>query len=567
MRPCHLAVAVLVAAASTLAASPSRAQSTAPGFALDRFNPSERGSEWFALDSLDIRGHVRPAIGLVGELAYNPLVIYNADGSTRDVPVQYQLVLHPGASLVLWDRLRVGFDLPIAAYQAGSTGSVSGVAYPGDGSAGIGDLRLGADVRLLGQYGDVFRLAAGAQLFVPIGSQSGYLSDGSVRVIIPRVQAAGDIDIFSYAANLGFNYRSDTANFGGTGLGSEFVFGVSAGVHALDRKLLLGPELYGSTVVTSGTAFQTANTPVELLIGGHYLIANAWRAGLGVAPGLTRGLGEPAVRVLASIEWAPQPEPPPPADRDHDGIPDDEDACPDVPGVKTDDPKTSGCPPPPADRDKDGIPDADDACPDVPGVKTDDPKTNGCPPDRDKDGIPDAEDACPDVPGIKTDDPKTNGCPSDRDKDGIPDSQDACPDTPGPKNADPKKNGCPEAAIVGKQIVILEQVKFATGSAKILPASDTVLNAVLQVLTNHPEIKHLSIEGHTDNVGAAAMNKSLSGRRAASVVAWLVAHGVDKSRLSSVGFGLEKPIDTNDTDVGRQNNRRVEFHIGDNASK
>jgi outer membrane protein OmpA-like peptidoglycan-associated protein len=245
-----------------------------------------------------------------------------------------------------------------------------------------------------------------------------------------------------------------------------------------------------------------------------------------------------------------------------------------VPGVHTDDPSTNGCPPPeppppPADRDHDGVPDDVDACPDVAGVKTDDPKTNGCPPDRDHDGILDADDACPDVPGVKTSDPKTNGCPPDpdRDKDGIPNEQDACPDTPGPKNADPKKNGCPEAAIVGKQIVILEQVRFATGSAKILPASDTVLNAVLTVLTQHAEIKRLRIEGHTDNVGSAAMNKALSGKRAAAVVAWLVKHGVDTSRLSSEGFGLERPINTNDTSEGRQNNRRVEFHIDDAASQ
>jgi len=204
----------------------------------------------------------------------------------------------------------------------------------------------------------------------------------------------------------------------------------------------------------------------------------------------------------------------------------------------------------------------------VPGVKTDDPKTNGCPPDRDHDGIPDADDACPDVPGVKTEDPKTNGCPPDpdRDKDGIPNEQDACPDTPGPKNADPKKNGCPAAAVVGKRIVILDQVKFATGSAMILPASDAILTAVLGVLTSHSEIKHLSIEGHTDNVGAAAMNKKLSGQRAASVVGWLVKHGVDPARLSSAGFGMERPIETNDTAAGRQNNRRVEFHIDDGAS-
>jgi outer membrane protein OmpA-like peptidoglycan-associated protein len=213
--------------------------------------------------------------------------------------------------------------------------------------------------------------------------------------------------------------------------------------------------------------------------------------------------------------------------------------------------------------------DADDACPDVPGVKTQDPKTNGCPSDRDNDGILDADDACPDTPGLKTDDPKTNGCPPDpdRDKDGIVNEQDACPDTPGPRTADPTKNGCPAAAVVGKRIVILEQVKFATGSAKILPASDTVLNAVLQVLQGHTEIKHLRIEGHTDNVGAAAMNKTLSADRAAAVVTWLAKHGIDKARLSSEGFGMSRPLDTNGTADGRKNNRRVEFHIEDDAAK
>ena len=95
--------------------------------------------------------------------------------------------------------------------------------------------------------------------------------------------------------------------------------------------------------------------------------------------------------------------PPSPADRDKDGMLDADDACPDVPGVKTNDPKTNGCPPSPPDRDKDGVLDADDACPDVPGVKTDDPRPTAAPPppDRDKDGILDNEDACPDVPGTE----------------------------------------------------------------------------------------------------------------------------------------------------------------------
>jgi outer membrane protein OmpA-like peptidoglycan-associated protein len=399
------------------------------------------------------------------------------------------------------------------------------------------------------------------------------MSDGSVRVL-PRLQAAGDVGWFSYAASAGFAYRGLDETFGGTGLGSEVVFGASAGVHLVDRRLLMGPELYGSTVVTNGSAFVPAKTPLEILFGGHFLVEPAWRVGLGVAPGLTRGFGEPIIRALASIEWTPQPPPPAPLDRDGDGIPDARDACPDQPGLPSEDPSKNGCPkppppppPPPPDRDQDGVVDAEDACPDVAGVKTDDPKTNGCPPDRDHDGIVDAEDACPDVAGVKTDDPKTNGCPPDpdRDKDGVPNEEDACPDAPGPKNADPKKNGCPAAAVVGKRIVIVDQVKFATGSAKLLPASDKVLGAVLEVLQQHPEIAHLRVEGHTDDVGAAAMNQDLSTRRAAAVVAWLVAHGVDPKRMSSAGYGMDRPIDSNKTPEGRQNNRRVEFHIEDDA--
>jgi outer membrane protein OmpA-like peptidoglycan-associated protein len=71
----------------------------------------------------------------------------------------------------------------------------------------------------------------------------------------------------------------------------------------------------------------------------------------------------------------------------------------------------------------------------------------------------------------------------------------------------------------------------------------------------------VSIEGHTDNRGTAAYNMGLSARRAASVVEWLVQHGVDASRLTSIGYGLTRPLDSNETDMGRRNNRRVEFHI------
>jgi len=108
-------------------------------------------------------------------------------------------------------------------------------------------------------------------------------------------------------------------------------------------------------------------------------------------------------------------------------------------------------------------------------------------------------------------------------------------------------------------------VKFATASAAIVRGkeSEEVLGAVLKILTDHPELKAVRVEGHTDNQGAAAFNKKLSEQRAASVVRWLVQHGIDASRLSSEGFGFERPIDSNDSADGRKNNRRVEFHIDD----
>ena len=178
----------------------------------------------------------------------------------------------------------------------------------------------------------------------------------------------------------------------------------------------------------------------------------------------------------------------------------------------------------------------------------------------------DADDACPDVPGNKTNDAKTNGCPDpDRDKDGIANAEDACPDEAGKADPDPKRNGCPKAFVQAGQIRILDQVKFKTSSAEILPGKDSqeVLDAVLGVLQKFPEIKKVRVEGHTDSRGNAGFNKQLSANRAASVVKWLIGKGVAADRLTIAGFGPERPLDTNETDAGRQNNRRVEFHIAE----
>ncbi|MEO8876990.1 MAG: OmpA family protein [Polyangiaceae bacterium] len=564
------------------------------GFVVNRFEPSERGSDWFTLDSLDLSGAARPAFGVVGDYNVRPLVIYDNNGNIQSSVVRNQFILHAGASFVFLDRFRIAADMPFQLFADGHQGTLNGVTYfPPANDQALGDLRLSADVRLLGQYGGVFTAAIGAQVSLPTGSQDNYMSDGQVRVL-PRAVVAGDVGPIAYSARLGIQYRGLDSNIGGSNIGSEFTFGGSVGLRAFDHALLIGPEVYGSTVFND--AFDKQSTPVEGVFGPHIFLNNGLRFGAGVGTGLSRGFGAPVVRTLFNIEYMP-PYKAPVTDRDGDGIPDDKDACPDVAGVGNNDPAKNGCPPPPppSDRDGDGIIDEQDACPDTKGVASDDPKKNGCPSDRDHDGILDQQDACPDVAGVNSDDPKKNGCPPDKDGDGILDADDACIDTPGvastnPKyngcpddvdgdgikndvdacpeekgeaNSNPKKNGCPKAYVSNGQIRILDQVKFKTNSAAIVVGkdSDDILQAVLAILKNHPEIKAVSIEGHTDSTGVAAKNKTLSKARAASVVTWLVKHGIDKSRLSSVGYGQERPIGDNSTAEGKAENRRVEFHI------
>jgi len=562
---------VTAALAASLAPAAARAQNVS-GFNADRFNPSERGSEWFALDTLDLRGDARPAVGVVAEYAASPFTLKNADGSRGTAIVSSQAFLHAGGSLVLFDRARFALNIPFGIVDSGNSGTTtSGTAYAAPTNLAAGDARASLDVRLVGEYASPFTLAVGGSFFVPTGDPRQYTGDGVSHGLV-RLQAAGEAGVFAYAINIGYQERAQQNYVADAAYGSGLIYGLALGLRVADRHLLVGPEIYGEANTSqSDSFFKNGSTPLEAILGLHYTIGTDWRVGAGAGPGITRDIGSPAFRGMLSFEWTPAYKPPPPpapppapvADRDGDGIPDSVDACPDKPGVKTDDPKTNGCPP---DRDGDGIPDAEDACPDKPGVKTDDPKTNGCPPDRDGDGIPDAEDACPDKPGVKTDDPKTNGCPPDRDGDGIIDSEDACPDAPGPRTDDPKTNGCPKAAVVNGMIKISEQVKFATGSAKILKDSDELLGAVADIFLKHTEIAKVRIEGHTDNVGKPAANKQLSQARADSVKAWLVKHGIDKKRMSTQGFGQEKPIDDNATDKGRANNRRVEFHIEDGGT-
>jgi OOP family OmpA-OmpF porin len=123
----------------------------------------------------------------------------------------------------------------------------------------------------------------------------------------------------------------------------------------------------------------------------------------------------------------------------------------------------------------------------------------------------------------------------------------------------------PKAVVKGDEIVLLEPVYFAFDEDVVLPESVPVLEEVLQILKDHPELKRIEVQGHTDWRGTDEYNIDLSQRRMDHVKTWLVEHGVDPARLIAKGYGESMPIATNETDAGRAKNRRVQFMIVERA--
>ena len=228
-------------------------------------------------------------------------------------------------------------------------------------------------------------------------------------------------------------------------------------------------------------------------------------------------------------------------DSDGDGIEDSKDACPNTPGPK----EYNGCP----DSDGDTVIDKDDACPNTPGLV----ELAGCP-DADGDGVPDKDDDCPNEAGPA----ENNGCPwPDRDGDGVPDKDDLCPDLVGTV----ANQGCPEVTESVRKALndYAKTILFDTGKATIKPASGDVLNNIADILDDYPNVR-FRIEGHTDSTGGAELNQRLSAERAQSVMNYLIEKGIPSERMSSQGFGEDRPIADNNTREGRRTNRRVEIH-------
>ncbi len=286
------------------------------------------------------------------------------------------------------------------------------------------------------------------------------------------------------------------------------------------------------------------NTHLRLDVRDVVTARRGYNAGVSNSPEILLGVGVTLGRLRD------RSAPPPAPDRDADGIPDADDRCAEVPGVR----EYQGCPVP--DTDDDSILDPNDECVDVPGVR----EYQGCPiPDSDDDTILDPDDECVDEPGVR----EYQGCPiPDSDNDGILDPDDQCVDEPETPNGFQDADGCPDEIPeeVTRFTGVIEGIYFDTNKATIRTKSLPVLRKALEVLRKHESV-HVQITGHTDDSGSTEHNLELSRARADAVKQFLVGEGIADGRIVTRGAGPSEPIASNKSKKGRAKNRRIEFEL------
>jgi outer membrane protein OmpA-like peptidoglycan-associated protein len=558
--------------AATCLSSPARAQDSG-SFYLDRAQlsgaPDDPFMTWRPIMSETARFYASGTLGY----SLDPLRLSNLADRQLNVqgnPIEHQVITYLGAGVQI--NKRIGFEImqPIAVISTGGQDPSEATPDPIGGGlargAGLFDTRL--SLRLLGLESDDrdFRWGGGGALFIPTGNPVRFTSDKETTVFI-YTNFEYHIDKLMLTWMLGPHFRPTRGpSPSALQVGNEVRWTFGAFVPVFDDYTRIGAELWGqfgihdvtdtqnapAPATTENAFFRPQNTQVEWLaqIRREMNKDKSWYLQGGLGTRLAPGYGGDDFRLLMQIgthaylsdigpgkkaeRWKAADRVALAADKDTDGdgFPDDIDQCPTI--------KEDGKPPYP-----------DDGCPDL---------------DRDDDGIPDARDKCPDVPEDKDGIEDEDGCPEDdADKDGILDAEDACPLEKGVKNDDPKKNGCPppkkkKIVVSETEVKLLEPIQFEYNKDNILPVSFPILDEVVDLMRERPTIR-LGVYGHTDNRGGAAYNKGLSTRRAASVARYLTSKGISKDRLESEGFGMERPVASNDTDEGRAKNRRVEFKI------
>ena len=442
------------------------------------------------------------------------------------------------------------------------------------GSYGAGDPKVGLRFQIA-RPGNL-DIAADLAVQIPSGGEN-FIGEKSL-VVDPRLLFDFRKGKIGAGLNVGYRYRQDSAKIANVYVDDEITWSLAGQYWIQPHKFNIGLAAYGRMgimkapadpmdVVGIANSIGSEERPAEILASVRYFVAPKLALDVGGGTGMSGGYGATPYRVLAGLRWINQKSEgakPLVSDRDHDGIDDGEDKCPDdaedVDGFED----LDGCPD--VDNDGDGINDDVDQCPMVAEDKDSFEDTDGCPDeDNDKDGLKDAVDACPndaeDMDGYKDDD----GCPeTDADGDGLKDEDDKCPLEAEIFNGTDDEDGCPDgrtlAFVEGDAVVITDKIFFDLNRARIKTRSQPVLNAVASILKAHSDLK-VRVEGHTDDQGQMDWNRTLSQLRSEKVREYLIKKGISPDRLEAQGFGYDRPLVPGTSEAARDQNRRVEFVI------
>jgi len=546
---------------------------------------------------------------------HDPL-IYERLGQAEDIEaVAARVSAEISVSVGLFNRAEVGLSLPVVLYQGGEESPVE----QEPSSSGIGDLRLVPKVRLFGNSLAGLSLSVLGGLRFPTAQEESLAGAG--WAFEPQGVLAYRHGKLSLQAALGYRVQQERRLFSLVvddqillGAGARYRFGpfaalaeVSVGT-AADAPF--GSTQRTPTLATAALSYTRSRVTVTVgggpgLVPGHGSPTAQVLVAVGYAPW---GIDSDGDRVPDDEDGCPlEPEDRdgfadhdgcPELDNDRDGIADADDKCPDEPEDRDGFADKDGCPDP--DNDKDGVLDKDDKCPNQPedrdgfadhdgcpdedndldGILDKDDKCpnepetvngvdddDGCPEaDRDKDGILDKDDKCPDAPEDKNGIQDDDGCPEDPDKDGIPNDKDRCPMEPETFNNYHDDDGCPDEKtprVVIKRDFIWtsEAIHFDSDKWLIKLRFKRLLDKMAQAIVANRRIKVVYVEGHADERGSDNYNQWLSFYRAEEVLLYLRKQGVPRTRLRAMGWGEQRPSDSNSTIRGMARNRRVIFHV------
>ncbi len=562
-------VALLAAGGALAVVAPARADTTR-NLDLSVFRPMPGADpELLSLESPRVGLPGSWSLGVFFDYAMNPLTLESSDVDGTDSIVSARSEAAIAFSYTIKDKYEAGLLVPMMS-QSGDASTVIAGVEPASG-ASLGDLALHGKASLL--RSGSFALAGSATITLPTASDGQFAGvDG------PTVHARGIAGFrrgpVLVAANAGVRLRGK-GQFGDAEQGHELTYGLATS-YRIARKLQGIGELYGSSALSGSGG--PAVRPVELALGVRYRATRELGVVVGGGGGLSSGIGAAAVRAFVLLSYTMNARELPQivvspgvsthevdlGDNDEDGVPNQDDRCPDQAEDLDDFEDEDGCPDP--DNDKDGLPDADDPCPNKAEDKDGYKDADGCPDeDNDGDGIPDKDDKCPDEPEDKDGFQDRDGCDDpDNDKDGIPDVIDQCALEAETINGKKDDDGCPDPGdslvmVMPDRIEVFEPVRFDGNSARISRKSRNVLGQVAATLRANRDFLKIRIGVHVQPRNAN--DEKLTKLRAEAVRKWLIDWGVEPERLEVKGYGSARPLVPKNSKNAKKVNDRVEFVI------